>query len=458
MAFTTIASPCAAYNKMAQDWRLMDDLLAGTRVMRERQAIYLPIGTNEATTAYVARLNRSFLKPLLRKASLDGRGAVFRYNIDTSNVNAKVLPLLDDVDLRGNDLTAFLSNALGDMLVYGHCHLLAAYPDLGQNATQADVSDVQARPYAVRIDPHNVFSWKVASVLGRPELAEVRFFEYEQILDDDSSADAYRQRVVVLKRGEWEKWEQPRTVTQDVVNSTATTFISDDWVRVANGTFSLPGPAIEASTIPLATIYGDYVDFMVSRPPLLDLAWLNLAHWQSYSDYRNILHIAQVPFLFAAGMRTQDTEIKIGTSSAVRADDPGAKLGWVEHTGKAIESGRQELIDLESAMEQLGGALMSEDEHPGDQLATVEAIDTAEKQAGLGGIVRSLEDGANQFLWLLGKWMGVQDAGQIRIRRPIAMGGDEATVSGEDDTGAERVISRGNGKERTQVNARSTNG
>lgn len=441
---------------MAEDWQMMDDLLGGTRSMRRRQTAYLPQGATEPVAMYAARLNRSFLKPALRKAYIDARGAIFRYEVNTDGVHPKIKPLLEDVDMRGNDVSTFLSQALGDMLLYGPCHLLAAYPALGANATMADAQMTQARPYGVRIDPHNVFSWKARSILGRQTLAEVRFYEYEQALDDPINSDNYKQRVFVLREGVWEQWERPSvTVSPSEVNSTVGTIIGGDWNRVANGTFSLPGPDIEARAIPLTTIYAERVEFMVSRPALLDLAWLNLAHWQSYSDYRNILHIAQVPFLFAAGMNSQETELVIGTSSAVRADDPNAKLGWVEHTGKSIESGRQEVVDLEAAMEELGAAMMSDDAVPGDQLATVKAINTAEKQAGLGGMVRDLEDGFNQFLWLFGKWAGVQDAGKIKIRRPIAMGGEQETVSGEGDVGAERSIARrgGNGSERTIENA-----
>jgi len=34
---------------------------------------------------------------------------------------------------------------------------------------------------------------------------------------------------------------------------------------------------------------------MQAKPPLLDLAWLNVEHWQSASDQSNILHVARVP-------------------------------------------------------------------------------------------------------------------------------------------------------------------
>jgi hypothetical protein len=40
------------------------------------------------------------------------------------------------------------------------------------------------------------------------------------------------------------------------------------------------------------------------EPPLLDLAYLNVKHWQSQSDQDNILHIARVPILALIGVRT----------------------------------------------------------------------------------------------------------------------------------------------------------
>lgn len=435
MALADVATPSRAFSAMVRDWDIIDHLMAGTRKMREIGETYLPRAPAETVGQYAIRVGHSFLKPALRNAIQSGKGAVFRYEVDISGVVPKLRDLLDDVDLQGNDLTSFLAHAFGDMLTYGHCHLLAAYPEMNAGATQADAMANGIRPYGVRIDPRNVFAWQKASDVDYETLAEVRFYESVPAPDrSEWDVDSEVRQVKVLRRGEWQEWAmqgiQQRQMPGEPLSGA--NIIGSGWALKESG-------VIAVEQIPWTTIYADRVDFMVSRPPFIDLAWLNLAHWQSYSDYRHILHVVQVPFLFGSGMNSSETSITIGVSSATLAEDPSANLRWVEHGGKAIESGRQALVDLEAAMENLGAALLSEDKQPGTQTATAEAIETAQKQASLGGMVRALEDGTNQFLWHMGQWLGLDDVGKVVIRRPVAMGGTEKTVSDDQEQDRQNV-------------------
>lgn len=79
---------------------------------------------------------------------------------------------------------------------------------------------------------------------------------------------------------------------------------------------------------------------MRGSPPLLNLALLNIKHWQSQSEQDNILHVARVPLLVAYGLADGET-LTIGSSSATRFDDRQRQgLEYVEHTGAAIEAGK----------------------------------------------------------------------------------------------------------------------
>jgi hypothetical protein len=93
--------------------------------------------------------------------------------------------------------------------------------------------------------------------------------------------------------------------------------------------------------IPLLPVYINRTDFMRASPPLAKLAELNIAHWQSSSDQRNILHVARVPILFGAGVRRR-RQNAIGASEMVKFNsNPAAKLTYVEHTGAAIGAGER---------------------------------------------------------------------------------------------------------------------
>ena len=53
------------------------------------------------------------------------------------------------------------------------------------------------------------------------------------------------------------------------------------------------------------TVYAGKTDTMTSKPPLLDIAYLNLAHFQRQADLIHSLHVASQPLLVMEGWDDQ---------------------------------------------------------------------------------------------------------------------------------------------------------
>ena len=77
-----------------------------------------------------------------------------------------------------------------------------------------------------------------------------------------------------------------------------------DYKQVESGEFSL-------GEIPLVTIYSGKTDNLVSKPPLLDIAYLNLAHFQRQADLIHSLHVASQPMLVMEGYDDQTKDLAI---------------------------------------------------------------------------------------------------------------------------------------------------
>tara|TARA_R110000823_G_scaffold105276_1_gene223630 strand:- start:78 stop:788 length:711 start_codon:yes stop_codon:yes gene_type:complete len=147
---------------------------------------------------------------------------------------------------------------------------------------------------------------------------------------------------------------------------------------------------------------------MTADPPFEDLAWLNLAHWQSLSDQRNILRFARMPLLYQFGISEEEieSEITIGPSQLIRSINPDAKMGYVEHGGRAIESGDKDLRNLEAQMEVMGlQPLISK---TGGATATGRALDESRTHSNIQAWIRALEDTLGEALAVAGRWMGVE--------------------------------------------------
>jgi hypothetical protein len=143
---------------------------------------------------------------------------------------------------------------------------------------------------------------------------------------------------------------------------------------------------------------------MQAKPPLAALAEVNVAHWQSASDQRNILTIARVPILFGAGF-TDDSTIEVGASSMIRTSDVNAKLSFVEHTGAAIGAGQTDLDRLELQMQSLGLQILVP--QPGSKTATGEIRDNVRENSSLAAMARGLQDGLEQAFGFMAQFLNV---------------------------------------------------
>ena len=72
--------------------------------------------------------------------------------------------------------------------------------------------------------------------------------------------------------------------------------------KAESGNFSL-------GEIPLVTIYSGKTENLVSKPPLLDIAYLNLAHFQRQADLIHSLHVASQPMLVMEGYDDQTKDL-----------------------------------------------------------------------------------------------------------------------------------------------------
>jgi hypothetical protein len=161
-------------------------------------------------------------------------------------------------------------------------------------------------------------------------------------------------------------------------------------------------------------IIGEEVSEMTTEPPLSDLGYLNLAHWQSASDQRNILHYARIITYFAkmlgidSGAKTSSQKAIMGANVLVHSQNEAADMKVVEHSGAAIEAGRNDLKDLEIQMSKYGlGLIMGT--KTGTQTATEKAIDTAESDSTLKSWAVSYQAFVNRAVAMGAKLVGNED-------------------------------------------------
>lgn len=384
----TVATPHEDYVAMAEMWHPIDTLLGGTRAMRAAGKTYLPMEPKEETDEYKARINRSTLFNATKRTVSNLVGRIFHKPITLGDdVPAPLKVFSENVDRHRNHINTFARQLLWDAIPHGLTHVFVDMPKNKPGATLADERDQKIEPYFVHVKAENLIGWRYDIVNGEAVLSQIRMKEYATVPNGRYGQKSIC-RIRVVNRDFYEIWE-PDSEKQG------------EWKMVDDGPMTL-------GVIPLATIYTGYKRPLYAEPPLSDLADVNIQHWQSASDQRNILHVARVPFLFGSGLADATGEIVVSANRLIKGPQ-NSDLKYVEHTGSSIEAGRQDLIDLEDQMRILGMELLMP--RTGNETATGRAIDASESRSELQNFSQNLGDGLENAFAFAAKWRGIGDDG-----------------------------------------------
>lgn len=404
-----VNSPSKEHQRMSHFWVLPRTLMGGTRAMRKASILFLPQEPAESAESYQARLHRSTLFNAFKKTIKDTTGKVFTKPIVLEkDVPADITKYSENIDLCGRHLNVFARDVFYDSLQLGIGFIFTEMPppiEQGSGAdgvvTKADEIASGRRPYLIYIKGEDVIGWQSESVDGVIVLTQVRIRE-TACIPDGPWGEKEIQQIRVLRIGSWEIWREVEDGPK-----------KGNWVLFSSGVTSL-------DKIPLAPVYINRCGFMTGEPPLEDLAELNVSHWQSQSDQRNILHVARVPILFGAGFSADDA-IVIGAGSMARSSDANAKLVWVEHTGAAINSGDKDLQNLETQMAAMGAKLVKP--APGGKTATGEVADDMQENSPLAMMATALQDAIEQSFGFMAEYMGLgaDKGGSVKVNKDFGV-------------------------------------
>ncbi|WP_313188877.1 DUF4055 domain-containing protein [Pantoea sp.] len=372
-------------------------LLGGTAAMRLAGKTWLPKWPNEEDAFYQNRLAVATLFPAFSRTVevLSGKPFSRPVTWDEKVVPARISEMLTDVDLQGTNLHSFLADIFEEAMAYGLCGILVEHPRADKPLSLAEERKRGLRPYFVKVTANSLLDYDSERVNGQETFTMLRFVEVVSERDPENEFTVREiEQVRVLNPGRWRIYREKPDATSGAL----------EWQLHDEGTTSL-------NKITFVPVYGDRRGFMNGRPPLAELAWLNVEHWQSRSDQQTILHVARVPVLF--GKKLGDGPISVGAASAIMSEEDEADLRYVEHSGKAIEAGRTDIIDLEEKMRQIGAELLVI--KPGHRTVVQTLADNEAGTSALQRMVCDLTDAARLAMQYLAEWTGEKDGGHVTI-------------------------------------------
>ena len=389
-----VADPTESCMNMRSKWLLPEALMRGTTEMRERAKEFLPQHPNESDEQYQIRSKQAVLRNFYKRTVITFTGKVFTAQ-PVVKVDKKIEPYLEDVDLTGRHLNVFCREVFQEAVVKGLSFVLVDYPTAPENATLADEKNLNLRPYLIHIKPEQILGWKSDLIGGVQLLTQLRI--HEIVHEDCSELYEFSERIVQRVR----VWDRllDGTVQQTVYEQDNSIGDEEAWVMVSQNVYK------GVTEIPVAVFYTNRKDFYIAEPPLEDLAYMNLEHFQIRSDQRNALSVASFPILTASGIDMDNDQIEFGPNKMITSKNTDAKFAYLESGGVHLEAGRLELQDLENSMRVFASQFELTNK---SATATGRAIDAHESSASLKDWALMFGDFLEEVIRFMNMWSGVE--------------------------------------------------
>ena len=367
---------------MEPHWVLIETLMTGTYGMRKKHRTYLPQEPRELDEAYDNRLMRSVLAPFYARLERMLAGMLTRKPVRLTDVSDVITEQLFDVDLQGNDLNVWTYETARKCIRYGHVGVLVDAPAAGENG----------RPYWVTYTPRDIVGFRYEMDSGKQRLIQLRLVE-KIVVPDGLYGEKEVEQVRVLTPGAFEIHQKNER---------------GDFVVIDEGKTSL-------SEIPFSIAYSNRLGLLESRPPLADIAELNLKQYQVQSDLDNQLHISAVPMLAFYGFPQAAEEISAGPGEAIAFPAEG-RAEYIEPGGRSYDAQFKRLEQIAQQINELGLAAVL-GQKLSAETAEAKKIDRSQGDSTMMVIAQQMQDLIDNCLVFHADYMQERNAGSSFVNR-----------------------------------------
>src|SRR6056300_1190145 len=387
------SQPIGAYFAMLPAWQTMRAVLEGNQYLKQISRDYIPALPNESDECYQRRLSQSLFSPYTSRVVDAAIGLILRKPITLEGGNEAFWEdFTADVDRQGTDLMEFTRKLLRHSIGYGHSSLIVDYPKAQGIRTLADERNAKLMPYFTAVEPWQIIGWRNDTEKSGSRLEQIRIRELTT-----RPRGAFGEEVVemirVLEPGKYRLFERTGSDAR--------------WVEVESGRTSL-------DQVPLVTTYSDKEGVLVSKPPLLDVGYINLAHYRLQSQHINALSVAGFPLLVLKGFDSQSPKLQVDVSKAL-AMPPDGDVSYVEPANQAFDAYQTELEALATQMSNLGVSIRAEQKNVAES-GLSKQLDRADTNSLLANISLDLEQTLQHAIDMAAAYAG-QEAPTVGLSR-----------------------------------------
>lgn len=444
---------------MQPDIDRISDTLDGLDAVKAKGTAYLPKWADEPTDQYNRRLSTAPWRPefddALRalRSKPFGEPVVLLGKVDDQIAGAldndtkqRTGGFVDDVDGRGNNLTTFAREWFGKGIAFGLHIVLVDYPDMNPGDQAADGSTTStparprtiaeekasgARPYWVHIPLKSLLACYTQMVNGKETIVHLRWRETAVVRD--RFTERVSNRIRVLEVGAWELWEE-QTLNAQGRGPAA------QWARIDGGKIGR-GPKQETSIPAVLFFTGERTGEMAVKPPLSQLAHMQIELYRALSREDEMLNFAGAPMLSANGMTapTNGGSVVVGPGRVLYAppSEGGTSWSYLQVDAAALAETRTKIAGVQEDMRRVGMQPLVEP--GGNPTATGQSIDAAQAHSAVKAWALELNDAIEQAFVFTAQWLGIDETISTKVSTDFADEGANAARWGAPALAAARA-------------------
>lgn len=292
--------PCVV--EAMKDWKLMRDICAGERQVKEAGTTYLVKPNAKDTSVlnnerYAAYIQRAVFYAFTKRTVEGFIGQIFEKD-PTTELPIELTALQTNADGEGSTAIQFAKRIVREVLTVGRVGMLVDFPKNAGAFTVKDVEDKKVQPTLKVYLAEDIINWRMTVIGAKLYLAMVVLAEAHEIEDGDFGTETVQKyRVLKLVLG---ADGQPAGVSFElhapVKGKTATFEIEEEGtLTMASG-----NPFLQ---IPFSCIGAENnCVHIIDKPPLLDMANLNVHHYGDSADFQESLHVVGQPTFVVSGL------------------------------------------------------------------------------------------------------------------------------------------------------------
>lgn len=411
----SVKDTAKGYTEAVRRAKRVRDCVEGQDAVKAAQFIYLPVPNPQewdstveskkqaARKRYESYLQRALFVNVTGRTHEGLSGAIMR-EPPTVKLPPQIEYAMSDCDGAGTSLEQLGADVVGELLEAGTFGLLVDYPVAPGDRSAADERDLGLRATVARYPLESIINWRATKQGADYRLTLVVLAEKYEIPGPEFTP-AVEDRYRVLR------------LTADGYSVTLYDEMGD---IIEPERFPTDSSGARLREIPFAWIGARDNRFGYHKPPLIDIADVNLAHYRNSADHEESLFLTGQPTLILwssmSGPEFQKTNpdgVVVGSRYGVFMGEGGGAELLQFQAGGALSAEMEAKLGV---MVQLGARLITA--RTGTQTAEAARIDASAESSALAKLANNASEGVERALrWMAGFQGGNPDAVEFELNK-----------------------------------------